>query len=191
MPLALSPHASWARFLASWLRSRRLTEPPRPSNASPRYQSISRGPKGRRGRSQASPVFMPPPRLRRGEIPSAPQGHGGSVSRRDHNPAYRRRATFRRNQAKELKPHPSNASRSSGEGGLGRGASLREAASPPESPHPHLFGREREGGDFSYRKVPSLANSPITPFTLFSCRPRRREPRCRDLCGCRSSCQCC
>ena len=42
-------------------------------------------------------------------------------------------------------------------GSGGRGASLREAASPPAFPHPRLFGREREGGDFSARKVPSLA----------------------------------
>ena len=28
---------------------------------------------------------------------------------------------------------------------------------PPESPLRNLFGKEREGGDFSIRKVPSLA----------------------------------
>ena len=33
-----------------------------------------------------------------------------------------------------------------------------EAASPPASPLRNLFGREREGGDFSVRKVPSLAS---------------------------------
>ena len=47
-----------------------------------------------------------------------------------------------------------NASRSSGEGVWGRGASLREAASPPESPQRNLFGREREGGGFSSEKPP-------------------------------------
>ena len=47
------------------------------------------------------------------------------------------------------------ASRSSGEGVWGRGASLREAASPPESPNSNsFFGREREGGGFSTEKPP-------------------------------------
>ncbi len=50
-----------------------------------------------------------------------------------------------------VKPIPSH---SSGEGVWGRGASLREAASPPESPHRNLFGREREGGAFSSEKAP-------------------------------------
>ncbi len=52
--------------------------------------------------------------------------------------------------------HPPNASRSSGEGVWGRGASLREAASPPESPppSPHLSGREREGGGLSSERPP-------------------------------------
>ena len=31
-PPSLRPHASWARFPASWLWSRRLPEPPRPAN---------------------------------------------------------------------------------------------------------------------------------------------------------------
>ena len=37
------------------------------------------------------------------------------------------------------KAHPPNASRSSGEGVWGGGASLREAASSPESPYRYLF----------------------------------------------------
>ena len=137
-------------------------------------------------------------------------GRGGSVSRRDHNQAYRRRTQSQAEPIKEKsrnsnasrssggsaregllseKPPPSQASFSprrqvaaalsavvtttkfignrphlawahksegsvkpipscsSGEGARGRGASLREAASPPESPHSCLFGREREGGE--------------------------------------------
>ena len=60
--------------------------------------------------------------------------HGGSVSRRDLNPASRNRAhlAWARKPEKTTKPIPN---RSSGEGVWGRGASLREAASPPESPH--------------------------------------------------------
>ncbi len=60
-------------------------------------------------------------------------GHGGSVSRRDHNQAYRRRAHLS-GGTKPAESHTPNASRSSGEGVWGRGASLREAASPPASP---------------------------------------------------------
>ena len=74
-------------------------------------------------------------------------GRGGSVSRRDHNPKTRKRAhlAWARTSEGRTKPIPS---RSSGEGVWGRGASLREAASPPESPHRSLSGREREGGAF-------------------------------------------
>ena len=54
------------------------------------------------------------------------------------------------------KNHNSNASRSSGEGVWGGGASLREAASSPEFPLHSLFGREREGGA-SLREAASLA----------------------------------
>ncbi len=61
------------------------------------------------------------------------------------------------------RPTP-NASRSSGEGVWGRGASLREAASPPESPPPPSLreGSAREGS-FSTENLPSLA----IPFTLY------------------------
>ncbi len=41
------------------------------------------------------------------------------------------------------------------EGAGGRGASLREAASPPSVPHPPVSsGREREGGELLYREAP-------------------------------------
>ncbi len=61
-------------------------------------------------------------------------GRGGSVSRRDHNQATGNRAYLSGGTNSEERRNPS-ASRSSGEGVWGRGASLREAASPPESPH--------------------------------------------------------
>ena len=67
----------------------------------------------------------------------------------------RAHAAWARTFEGRVKPIPSH---SSGEGGWGRGASLREAASPPASPLRNLFGREREGGDFSVRKGPSLAS---------------------------------
>ena len=76
------------------------------------------------------------------------------------NHAYRRRAhaAWAHKPEGRVKPIPSY---SSGEGVWGRGASLREAASPPAFPHPRLFGREREGGDFSAEKSP-----PSHPITL-------------------------
>ena len=89
-------------------------------------------------------------------VPQRCKGRGGSVSRRDHNQETGIRAQLTGAYSLEKKTN-SNSSYSSGEGVWGRGASLREAASPPEFPHSRLFGREREGGDFSVRKVPSLA----------------------------------
>ena len=73
------------------------------------------------------------------------EGRGGSVSRRDHNQLAGSRAqlAWGCKSGEKDKPIPSY---SSGEGVWGRGASLREAASPPESPNIHFFGREREGG---------------------------------------------
>ena len=54
--------------------------------------------------------------------------------------------------SKQKRPNP-NASRSSGERGLGGEGLLSEKPPlPPESPHRNLFGREREGGDFSSEK---------------------------------------
>ena len=80
-------------------------------------------------------------------------GRGASVSRRDHTQAYRKRAqlAWARKSEERIKPIPSY---SSGEGVWGRGASLREAASPPAFPYPRLFKREREGGGFSEEKPP-------------------------------------
>ena len=68
-----------------------------------------------------------------GFVPPRRKGRGGSVSRRDLNPAARPRAhlAWARKSAGPHKPIPS---RSSGEGVWGGGASLREAASSPESP---------------------------------------------------------
>ena len=59
-------------------------------------------------------------------------------------------------QARRKRPTP-NATRSSGEGGWGRGASLREAASPPASPPPVISsgGSAREGASLSEKHPPS------------------------------------
>ncbi len=61
-------------------------------------------------------------------------GRGGSVSRRDHSPAYRRHAHLSGGTKPEETPNP-NASRSSGERGLGGEGLLSEKPPlPPESP---------------------------------------------------------
>ena len=81
-------------------------------------------------------------------------GRGGSVSRRDHNQAYRRpHPPHRRN-------HPCRSTHAKrhllfGRGGLGeRRFSQRSGLSPRISPTVNLFGREREGGGFSSEKPP-------------------------------------
>ena len=86
-------------------------------------------------------------------------GRGGSVSRRDHSQAYRRRARLT-GGTNYAEAHNSNASRSSGEGVWGGGASLREAASSPESPvpPPHVFrgGSAREGTFLQKSPLPRI-----------------------------------
>ena len=68
---SLVPPEGWARFLANRLWSRRLTEPPRPSNYRPRRGR--RFPKGERKAARRAPSFGraagTKSRLRRGEIP--------------------------------------------------------------------------------------------------------------------------
>ena len=85
---------------------------------------------------------------------STPHVRGGSVSRRGLNQAARNRAQLSGgiNSAETTNP---NASRSSGERGLGGEALLSEKRPlPPASPTPRLFRREREGGGFSTEKPP-------------------------------------
>ena len=89
-------------------------------------------------------------------------GHGGSVSRRDHNQAYRRPPTrcmgaqVRRNVQTYSQPL-------FGRGGLReRRFSQRSGLSPSISP-PRLFRREREGGGFSTEKPPPSHLSHFQP----------------------------
>ena len=121
---------------------------------------VLRGGKSRRGRTcfarsahLSFGAHKKPPL--KGEVPAkraegfrspAPQGRGGSVSRRDHNQVYRRRTHLSGGTSHAEVRNP-NANRSSGEGVWGRGASLREAASPPEFPQALLFGRGPGGGE--------------------------------------------
>ena len=88
-------------------------------------------------------------------------GHGGSVSRRDHNQAYRRQKALSGGTNDEGAT-TSNASRSLGEGVWGRGASLREAASPPEFPLlVSSGGSAREGASLQRSPLPRIPRLPF------------------------------
>ena len=68
-----------------------------------------------------------------------------------------------------------NASYSSGEGVWGRGASLREAVSPPEfPPKKRLSGREREGGGLSTERPPPSHTSSLLRISFGRTVARRR-----------------
>ena len=159
----LVPPERWEWFPASWLSPRRLTEPPRTCGvggldrekadgvchrlslyrrmrwAGKVYAEREKG--SLCGESLLAYPYVKPPL--KGEVPAicgrrgsnSPrcEGRGGSVSRRDHNQVYRRPPLLSGGTT-YAEANPPNASRSSGEGVWGRGASLREAASPPESP---------------------------------------------------------
>ena len=65
--------------------------------------------------------------------------------------------------------HPPNASRSSGERGLGGEGLLSEKPPlPPESPPRYLSGREREGGGLSEER-PSPSHTLFSPHFATSC----------------------
>ena len=97
-------------------------------------------------------------------------GRGGSVSRRDHNPAAGTRdPPPRRNQARRTVPTQTPAALRE-RGVWGRGASLREAASPPESPHhPTSLEEGARGRGLFYRKGPSLGilRSTLGSFEIY------------------------
>ena len=77
-------------------------------------------------------------------------------SRRDHNEAAGSRAHLTGGTT-YAEAAPPNASLSSGEGGRGRGVSLREAASPPASPHPvSSGGSTREGASLQRSPLPRI-----------------------------------
>ena len=125
------------RFLEAWLRSRRLAEPPRPLERG--ISPLRRRPKdGARLAALRSPFgnLRPiPPRII--WYPTL-AGRGGSVSRRDHNRAYRRpHPTLRRNQAS--KNVPSQTPAALREGARGRGFSQRSRLPRIPPRHPSNF----------------------------------------------------
>ncbi len=88
----------------------------------------------------------------KGEVPAI-GGRRGSFPQRQQ---VINAPTFRRNQlcrSSQLKRQPLFGREGSG----GRGASLREAASPPSVPPPSLRGGSAREGSFSTEKLPSLA----------------------------------
>ena len=97
-------------------------------------------------------------------------------TRRDSRPPLRRNH-FRRSN------HPKRQPLFGREGSGGRGASLREAASPPRISHPFVFsGRSaREGPFLQKRPLPRKA---INPLLLLSKRLRSRGAPRGDQCRC-------
>ena len=94
-------------------------------------------------------------------------GHGGSVSRRDHNQVAGNRTHLSGGTNSE-EAYPPNASRSSGEGVWGGGASLREAASSPAfPPNPSSLEEGARGRGLFFRKGLSLAYFPFFSLLTF------------------------
>ena len=117
-------------------------------------------------------------------------GRGGSVSRRDHNQAYRRRVTFQAEPTEKKCRNP-NASRSSGKGVWGeRRFSQSSGLSPQRLPHTSLREGAR-GRVLLFREAPSLAitysiiaRSTVRLFSFWRWRDRRRRPSA-ERCQCR------
>ena len=177
-PADLRTHARWAWFPVSWLWSRRLTEPPRPCGVKETeplrplrghlpFQGrlcVEAYPKGSLcggssppRQSLHTPIAGKPMAHAIGfpaiHFPQAPHVRGGSVSRRGHNQVYRR-TTALSGGTTYAEATNSNAIRSSGEGVWGRGASLREAASPPESPCRKSLREGARGRGLLYQRSP-------------------------------------
>ena len=126
-----------------------------PPNAS-RSSGVGGWGRGASLREAASPPESPPP--------LTSHVRGGSVSRRGLNQLARNRAHAQAEPSQKQRTPP-NASRSSGVGVWGRGASLREAASPPESPQPPVSSGGGPGEGLLYRE----AASPGVPHSLPVC----------------------
>ena len=215
VPPQLRPHASWARFLASWSRSRRLTEPPRPANVGDHIVT-KEAPEGVARRSEsrlASTEAKSPPRPQTRFPQKAPTAEGAVMHVHAHVCGYTPRGdsglrageggfpiapstpsvpplidwclSQRRKVAAALsaavtttrpigdtpnsqaEPTPQKHTRQTPaalrkRGGWGRGASLREAASPPETPRPPRPSSEGAWGrGFSIEKPLPRNTSPV------------------------------
>ena len=208
--LELCAHARWVRLPAYWLRSRRLTEPPRPcgvgdeplrpptAGTSPfrggfawrrapkappsaeaceewrrsRHRSLFRARwerlKGLCDRPLETFARSPLPTIRYPTL----AGRGGSVSRRDHNPAAGTRAHLSGGTKPEeaYQPRTPAALRERGVWGERR-FSQRSRLSPQNLPHPTSLEEGARGRGLFFRKGPSLAYfaPPSVPlkFTLW------------------------
>ena len=167
-PANLSAHARWARFLVLGLWSRRLTEPPRPMRRGGRKTLLADG--GQRPIRRLCMRYHQKAPSAEGaqKAPTRTKKSDGNSHRifdvlLTHAACPRRLCQPPWTQPSLSEPRPlsggtkheevdtSNASRSSGEGVWGRGASLREAASPPESPpaYPIISPLALNKGSFS------------------------------------------
>ena len=102
------------------------------------------------------------------QFPQAPHVRGGSVSRRGLNQAYRRKTALP-GGTPYAEATNSNASRSSGERGLGGEALLSEKRPlPPASPTPASLQEGARGRGLLYREAPSLAYPSFSHFVPFA-----------------------
>ncbi len=106
---------------------------------------------------------------RRGSVLPTPQGRGGSVSRRDHNQAYRRRATLHGRTSP--KKHPSLFPATLRERGSGGEALLLEKRPLPQRFPQNVFSRgsAREGPFLQKRPLPRNLSTLPTCKTLGAC----------------------
>ena len=126
-------HESWARVPAVWLWSRRLTEPPRPASArNERYVLLLLYPPAARMRKQPMAsrhglfsIRRPPRRMSAAALSAAVDSHTVPARRRTQPTGGTNSA-----EASPSKRQPLFGREGSG----GRGASLREAASPQNPP---------------------------------------------------------
>ena len=185
--LEVRAHASWTRFSVLGLWSRRLTEPPRPANAGLQPSCKMSGPKGWRW-SRHKLLFRacwarPKDGARLAALrspfgnlrpPSSCNCSISNVSRSRRlcqpprpQPSLSEIAPNSQAEPSQKKQSPRTPAalreQGSGEEGL-----LSEKPPPPQNLRlaPRLFGREREGGDFSSEKSP-----PSHKF-LFTCFPQ-------------------
>ena len=122
------------------------------------------GREGSGGRGASLREAASPPR--KSDLPSTnAKVPGGSVSRREHAHLQRTRTTPSQGEPSQPKPTNSNPQLLFGrEGSGGRGASLREAASPPRNPDFPFPNAKVPGGSVSRREHAHLQRTHTTPL---------------------------
>ena len=154
----LVPPVRWAWLSAAWLRSRRLTEPPRPAYVEALLTCAPQGPKGWRGRSES-------PRLASAEAKSPRRMVAAALSAAVTSRKSIRKQPQLSGGTNSEKTSNSNANRSSG--GSAREGLLSEKPPPSHtpivrsSPVPHSSGGMRA---FHERWSPVRAAMPQKRF---------------------------